>query len=69
MIFKQGIPYIKYECENKHKNKISLIDYITKSNKFTFLKKKCNKCSKNIKEIKGDFFIIQNEINFYVMNV
>ena len=54
--YKDGIPYINYECENKHKGNILLKDYMLKYNKFSLSKEKCGICGKNQKEVKGDFF-------------
>jgi len=54
--YKEGKPYIKFECENKHKGNISLNDYISKYDKFALSKEKCGICGKNQKEMKGDFF-------------
>ena len=53
--YKDGIPYINYECENKHKGNILLKDYMLKYNKFALSKEKCGICGKNQKEVKGDF--------------
>ena len=39
--YKDGIPYINYECENKHKGNILLKDYMLKYNKFSLSKEKC----------------------------
>ncbi len=38
-------------------------------NKYSLLKEKCKDCGKNKKEIKGDFFIVLNIINLYVVYV
>ena len=54
--YKDGNPYITFECENNHKGTILLNDYILQSNKFALSKEKCGICKKNQKEVKGDFF-------------
>ena len=54
--YKEGKPFINYECENDHKGNISLKEYINNFNKYSISKEKCNDCGKTQKEIKGDFF-------------
>ena len=54
--YKEGKPFINYECENGHKGNILLKDYINQYNKFSISKEKCGDCKKSQKEIKGDFF-------------
>ncbi len=53
--YKDGIPYINFECENKHKGNISLEEYMKKYNKFALSKEKCQECYKTQKDVKGDF--------------
>ena len=38
--YKEGKPFINYECENGHKGNILLKDYINKYNKFSISKEK-----------------------------
>ncbi len=49
-------PMINFECENGHKGKILLRDYLIKYNNFSLLKEKCKECNKTQKEVKGNMF-------------
>ena len=53
--YKEGKPYIKYYCENKHNGEISLGEYIQKYNSHSLLKEKCQECNKSQNEVKGDY--------------
>ena len=53
--YKEGKPFINYECENGHKGNILLKDYINQFNKFSISKEKCGDCKKSQKEIPANF--------------
>ena len=42
-------PIISYECQNNHKNKLKLIDYMKKSKKNSIFKINCNECNSDNK--------------------
>ena len=56
LIYIKNKPIIFYSCQNNHKGKINLKDYMNNYNKFSLLKEKCYKCGKTQKEIKGFFY-------------
>ena len=66
--YKEGKPFINYECENGHKGNILLKDYINQYNKFSISKEKCGDCKKSQKEIKGDFFYC-SKCNKFICNL
>ena len=53
--YKEDKPFIDYECENKHKDNISLEDYINNLKDYSLKNKKCVECNKT-QNIKEDFF-------------
>jgi len=54
-LYYKGKPFIDYYCENNHKGKILLEEYMKKYNNYSLLKEKCQDCNKNQNEVKGEY--------------
>ncbi len=50
LFYKEKLPNISYECENKHNGNILLENYLKKYNNFSILKEKCEEVKKTKKK-------------------
>ena len=46
LTYENGVPMISYECQNNHKNKLNLSEYIKNSTKNSIFNEKCFECQK-----------------------